>query len=52
MYWLAVDMFKALKFEDTKLKASKVLIHILNIFHKETCFFNGLESGQSYNIGC
>ena len=54
VYWLAVDMFKkALKFEDTKLKASKSINTYSKYFpDKETCFFNGLESGQSYNIGC
>ena len=54
VYWLAVDIFKkALKFKDTKLKASKSINTYSKYFpDKETCFFNGLESGQSYNIGC
>ncbi len=54
VYWIAVDAFsKALLDKDTKKRASKSINTYSKYFPtKETCFFNGVESGKSYNIGC
>ena len=54
VYWIAVDAFsKALLDQDTKDRASKSINTYSKYFPtKETCFFNGVESGKSHNIGC
>lgn len=54
VYWVAVDAFsKALSDEDTKVRASKSINTYSKYFPiKETCFFNGVEAGKSYTIGC
>ena len=54
VYWVAVDAFKkALGDEKTKLRASKSINTYSKYFPTtETCFFNGLESGKAYTVGC
>jgi len=54
VYWVAIDMFKqALNDEDTKETASKsISIYSKQFPTKETCFFNGVESGKSHTVGC
>ncbi len=54
VYWIAVDAFqKALKDEKTKSKASKSINTYSKYFpDTEICFFNGVKSGDSYQIGC
>ena len=54
VYWVAVDAFsRALLDEDTKLRASKSINTYSKYFPtKETCFFNGVESGKPYTLGC
>ena len=54
VYWVAVDAFKkAISDEDTKERANKSINTYSKYFPtKETCFFNGLESGKSYTVEC
>ena len=54
VYWVAVDAFnRALSDEDTKVRASKSINTYSKYFPtKETCFFNGVESGKSHTVGC
>ena len=54
VYWVAVDAFRrALSDDDTKKRASKSINTYSKYFPtKETCFFNGVESGKSHDIGC
>jgi len=54
VYWVAVDAFRrALLDEDTKERASKSINTYSKYFPtKETCFFNGVETGKSHTIGC
>ena len=54
VYWIAVDAFrKALSHKDTKERANKSINTYSKYFtNKETCFFNGIESGKSHTIGC
>jgi len=54
VYWVAVDSFKkALSDEETKDRASKSINTYSKYFPStETCFFNGLETGNSHTVGC
>ena len=54
VYWLAVDCFvKAKLDDDVKDLAVKSINTYSKYFpNKETCFFNGIQSGEKYNIGC
>ncbi len=54
VYWVAVDAFiKALNDEDTNSRASKSINTYSRYFPTtEICFFNGVESGKSYTVGC
>ena len=54
VYWVAVDAFqKALKDEETQLRASKSINTYSKYFPtKETCFFNGIESGSKHMVEC
>ncbi len=54
IYWVAVDAFKrALSDEETYKRASKSINTYSKYFpSKETCFFNGVEPGKSYTVGC
>ena len=54
VYWVAVDSFKkALSDGETKDRASKSINTYSKYFpNKETCFFNGAETGQSHTVGC
>ena len=54
VYWVAVDSFrKALSDEQTKDRASKSINIYSKYFpNKEACFFNGVETGKSYTVGC
>ena len=54
VYWLAVDCFvKAKSDDDVKDIAIKSINTYSKYFpNKETCFFNGIQSGEKYNIGC
>ena len=54
VYWLAVDCFVKAK-SDEKLK--DIAVKSINTYskyfpNKETCFFNGVQSGEKYTIGC
>ena len=54
MYWVAVDAFKkALNDEETKVRASKSINTYSKYFpSKEDCFFNDIEVGSNYKVGC
>lgn len=54
VYWVAVDSFKkALSDEETKDRASKSINTYSKYFPStETCFFNGVETGNSHTVGC
>ena len=54
VYWLAVDCFVKAKSDD---KVKDIAVKLINTYskyfpNKETCFFNGVQSGEKYNIGC
>ena len=54
VYWLAVDCFVKAKSDD---KVKDIAVKSINTYskyfpNKETCFFNGVQSGEKYNIGC
>jgi tetratricopeptide (TPR) repeat protein len=55
VYWVAVDMFSKAKSIDNVLtnKANKRISTYSKYFpSKEDCFFNDIESGSSYKVGC
>ena len=54
VYWVAVDAFRnALSDPQTKVKASKNINTYSKYFpKKENCFFNGIEPGGQYTVGC
>ena len=54
VYWLVIDQFrKALNDDKTKDRASKSINIYSKYFpNKETCFFNGVEEGKTYIVGC
>ena len=55
VYWIAVDMFMKAKSIDNVLaeKANKRISTYLKYFpSKEDCFFNDIEAGSSYKVGC
>jgi len=54
VYWLAVDCFvKAISDDKVKDIAVKSINTYSKYFpNKETCFFNGVQSGEKYTIGC
>jgi len=54
VYWVAVDAFrKALRDEGSKQNASRSInIYSKQFPNKEECFFNGLEEGKTYSVGC
>ena len=54
VYWVAVDAFKKALYDDeTKVRASKGINTYSKYFpSKETCFFNGVETGKPYTVGC
>jgi len=54
VYWLAVDCFVKAKSDD---KVKDIAVKSINTYskyfpNKETCFFNGVQSGEKYTIGC
>lgn len=54
VYWLAVDCFVKAKLDD---KVKDIAVKSINTYskyfpNKETCFFNGVQSGEKYTIGC
>ena len=54
VYWIAVDCFVKAKSDD---KVKDIAVKSINTYskyfpNKETCFFNGVQSGEKYNIGC
>ena len=54
VYWLAVDCFVKAKLDD---KVKDIAVKLINTYskyfpNKETCFFNGVQSGEKYTIGC
>ena len=54
VYWLAVDCFIKAKSDD---KVKDIAVKSINTYskyfpNKETCFFNGVQSGEKYTIGC
>ena len=55
VYWVAVDMFSKAKSIDNVLtnKANKRISTYSKYFpSKEDCFFNDIEAGSSYKVGC
>lgn len=54
IYWIAVDCFvQASKDSKTKDLAIKSINTYSKYFpDKETCFFNGVQAGSKYSIGC
>jgi len=55
VYWVAVDMFSKAKSIDNILteKANKRISTYSKFFpSKEDCFFNDIEAGSSYKVGC
>jgi len=55
VYWIAVDMFMKAKSIDNVLaeKANKRISTYSKYFpSKEDCFFNDIEAGSSYKVGC
>jgi tetratricopeptide (TPR) repeat protein len=55
VYWVAVDKFIKAKSIDETLteKANKAIATYSKYFpNTESCFFNGVESGQSYKVEC
>jgi len=55
VYWVAVDKFIKAKSVDATLteKANKAIATYSKYFpNTESCFFNGVESGQSYKVEC
>ncbi len=55
VYWIAVDMFSKAKSIDNVLaeKANKRISTYSKYFpSKEDCFFNDIEAGSSYKVGC
>ena len=55
VYWVAVDMFSKAKSIDNILteKANKRISTYSKYFpSKEDCFFNDIEAGSSYKVGC
>ncbi len=55
VYWVAVDKFIKAKSIDKKIteKANKAIATYSRYFpNTESCFFNGVESGSTYNVGC
>ena len=54
VYWIAVDCFVKAKSDD---KVKDIAVKSINTYskyfpNKETCFFNGVQSGEKYTIGC
>ena len=54
VYWIAVDCFVKAKSDD---KVKDIAVKLINTYskyfpNKETCFFNGVQSGEKYTIGC
>lgn len=55
VYWAAVDKYKKAKQVDPSVadKASKKITEYRRLFpDKQTIFFNSLEIGQTYDVGC
>ena len=55
VYWVAVDKFIQAKSIDESLtqKANKAIATYSKYFpNTESCFFNGVESGQNYKVEC
>ncbi|MGY8989367.1 MAG: tetratricopeptide repeat protein [Flavobacteriales bacterium] len=55
VYWVSVDMFSKAKSIDNVLtnKANKRISTYSKYFpSKEDCFFNDIEAGSSYKVGC
>tara|TARA_B100001029_G_scaffold174138_1_gene173885 strand:- start:254 stop:1519 length:1266 start_codon:yes stop_codon:yes gene_type:complete len=55
VYWIAVDMFNKAKSIDNLLseKANKRISKYSKYFpSKEDCFFDNIEEGSSYKVGC
>ena len=55
VYWVAVDKFIRAKSIDKTLteKANKAIATYSKYFpNTESCFFNGVESGQGYMVEC
>ena len=55
VYWVAVDKFIKAKSVDATLaeKANKAIATYSKYFpNTESCFFNGVESGQTYKVEC
>ena len=55
VYWVAVDKFIRAKSIDKTLteKANKAIATYSKYFpNTESCFFNGVESGQRYKVEC
>ena len=55
VYWVAVDKFIKAKSIDKTLteKANKAIATYSKYFpNTESCFFNGVESGQRYKVEC
>ena len=55
LYWVAIDMYRKAKRVDNALseKANRKIATYSKYFpSKEDCFFNDLEDGSSYKVGC